>query len=59
MTKAKPPRIAPTDGLSHVIGLNEPPLVDETIPDFLAATVGARSRARGGGFLFGRRALDL
>jgi fatty-acyl-CoA synthase len=31
-------RIAPNDGLSHVIGGQAPPLVDLTIPEFLAAT---------------------
>ena len=31
-------RIAPNDGLSHVIGGRTPPLVDLTIPEFLAAT---------------------
>ncbi len=39
MMRANVPRIAPTDGLSHVIGADEPPLVDQTIPDFLNATV--------------------
>jgi fatty-acyl-CoA synthase len=33
------PRIQPTDGLSHVVGKDSPPLVDLTIPAFLAATV--------------------
>ena len=33
------PRIAPSDGLSHVVGGDAPPLVDLTIGDFLAATV--------------------
>ena len=32
-------RFAPNDGLSHVIGGQVPPLVDLTIPQFLAATV--------------------
>ena len=32
-------RVAPRDGLSHVVGGDSPPLVDLTIPDFLAATV--------------------
>ncbi|HUF44593.1 MAG TPA: AMP-binding protein [Aestuariivirgaceae bacterium] len=32
-------RVAPRDGLSHVAGGDTPPLVDLTIPDFLAATV--------------------
>jgi fatty-acyl-CoA synthase len=31
-------RIAPNDGLSHVIGGQTPPLVDLTMPEFLAAT---------------------
>ena len=31
-------RIVPNDGLSHVIGGQVPPLVDLTIPEFLAAT---------------------
>lgn len=31
-------RVAPNDGLSHVIGGQIPPLVDLTIPEFLAAT---------------------
>jgi len=39
MTASKTPRIAPTDGLSHVIGASEPPLVDLTIPDFLGAAL--------------------
>jgi len=39
MSGSKTPRIAPTDGLSHVIGADEPPLVELTIPDFLRATV--------------------
>ncbi|HSM20152.1 MAG TPA: AMP-binding protein, partial [Hyphomicrobiales bacterium] len=33
------PRIAPRDGLSHVIGGDSPPLVDLTVPQFLAAAV--------------------
>ena len=33
------PRIAPSDGLSHVVGGDTPPLADLTIADFLAATV--------------------
>ena len=39
MTGSNAPRIAPTDGLSHVIGASEPPLIDRTIPDFLGAAV--------------------
>ncbi len=39
MTGSNAPRIAPTDGLSHVIGASEPRLVDLTIPDFLKQTV--------------------
>jgi fatty-acyl-CoA synthase len=35
-------RIAPNDGLSHVIGGQVPPLVDLTIPEFLAATAARR-----------------
>ena len=33
------PRIEPKDGLSHVVGADSPPLVDITIPAFLADTV--------------------
>jgi fatty-acyl-CoA synthase len=39
MATASEARIAPTGGLSHVIGSGEPPLVDQTIPDFLKQTV--------------------
>jgi fatty-acyl-CoA synthase len=39
MARAAEARIAPSDGLSHVVGAATPPLVDQTIPEFLAATV--------------------
>ncbi len=35
---AEPARIAPTDGLSHVWGPREPPLLDLTVPALLART---------------------
>ena len=40
MASARQSRIAPVDGLSNVIGENEPPLLDLTIPAFVRRTVG-------------------
>ncbi|MGE0212461.1 MAG: AMP-binding protein [Parvibaculaceae bacterium] len=39
MASAGQSRIAPVDGLSHVIGASEPPLLDLTIPELLRRTV--------------------
>ena len=37
------PKIAPEGGVSHVIGPSDPPLLNETIPQLLARTVGRHS----------------